>query len=103
MRAWGERLCLMDDEEDHIVEPITLTLVGTVALTEGIKFLYSQATEILRRRSERREEEKVTDQLAAAEPIDIELPDDAFEGQLSDPQIHFDALDRVEGRLKQVR
>jgi hypothetical protein len=83
-------------------EPITLTLVGTVALTEGIKFLYSQATEILRRRNERREAEKGAGRPAATEPIDAELPD-AFEGQLSDPQIHFDALERVEGPLKEVR
>ncbi len=37
------------------VEPISLAVLGAAALTEGIKFLYGQAGEILKRRRERRE------------------------------------------------
>lgn len=29
-------------------DPLTLTVVGTIVITEGIKFLYSQATEVLK-------------------------------------------------------
>ena len=42
-----------------MVEPLTLTTVSTVILTEGIKFLYGQATEALkawRGRQQRRQE-----------------------------------------------
>ena len=36
-------------------EPLTLAVLSAVALTEGIKFLYGQAGELLRRRWERKE------------------------------------------------
>lgn len=86
-----------------MVEPITLAMVGTVALTEGIKFLYTQAGEVLKRWRERRE---AAESGAASSDdtaqIDIELPD-AFEGQLSEPKIHFDVLERLEEDLRETR
>jgi hypothetical protein len=38
-----------------MADPLTLAVVGAAALTEGIKFLYGQAGELLRRRWERKE------------------------------------------------
>ena len=38
-----------------MADPITLTLVGTVVLTEGIKFLYGQAGELIKRWRERKD------------------------------------------------
>ncbi|MFD7324025.1 hypothetical protein ACFV9D_23470 [Streptomyces sp. NPDC059875] len=35
------------------MEPITLTVLGSVVLAEGVKFLYEQAGELLQRRRER--------------------------------------------------
>jgi hypothetical protein len=93
----------MDNEEVHTVEPITLAAVGTVALTEGIKFLYTQAGEVLKRWRERRDHDESTAAKAdASEPIDIELPE-AFEGQLSEPKIHFDVLTRLDEDLRETR
>jgi hypothetical protein len=42
-------------EEGGVTEPVSLAVLSAVALTEGIKFLYGQAGELLRRRSERKE------------------------------------------------
>ena len=73
-------------------EPVTITLavVGTVALKEGVKFLYGQAGELLKLWRERHDAVKTTP-LQASEPAVIELPADIFEGQLDAPQIHYDS------------
>ena len=88
-----------------MAEPVTLAVVGGIVLTEGIKFLYSQAGEILKRWRDRQDvaEKEGAAQPETTEPIDIKLPPEAFQGQLSEPQIHFDALKRVEGDLREVR
>lgn len=81
-------------------DPLTLAAIGTVALTEGIKFLYGQAGEILKRWRERKDAVKdPSSQLNKIEPTDIKLPA-VFEGQLSTPQIHFDAVEQVEEPLR---
>lgn len=38
-----------------MVEPLSLTAVGALALTEGVKFLYAQAGELLKYRRERKQ------------------------------------------------
>ena len=65
----------------EVSDPLTLAAVGAVALTEGIKFLYGQAGEALKRWRARQ-------QAASAEaPVAVELPADAFEGRLHDPRL----------------
>jgi hypothetical protein len=97
----------MDDHEERrviiMVEPITLAAVGTVALTEGIKFLYTQTGEVLKRWRERRDAAESGDASPDdAAPVDIELPD-VFEGQLSEPKIHFDVVTRLDKDLRETR
>jgi hypothetical protein len=46
------------------VDPVSISVLGGVALSEGIKFLYGQVTELLRRRRERAEQ-------AVAEPVTV--------------------------------
>jgi hypothetical protein len=82
-------------------DPITLAVLSTVALTEGIKFLYGQAGELLQRRRER--EEAQTD---ATDPIAEPLPEppaDLLAGEpmplLADPVV----LDTLAGELAQLR
>jgi hypothetical protein len=72
-------------------EPVTITLavVGTVALKEGVKFLYGQAGELLKLWRERRDAVK-TIPLQTSEPTVMEFPGDIFEGPLDAPQIHYD-------------
>jgi hypothetical protein len=82
-----------------MVDPLTLTAVGAVALTEGIKFLYGQAGEALKRWRER----KAAGKTAGAEPVDVALPSDAFAGQLERPQLHFETVGRLEQELRDLR
>ncbi len=81
-------------------DPITLSLLGAAALTEGIKFLYTQASEVLKHWRERKD--------AAAKDVKADLPKEksvtvvlppVFEGQLSTIQIHFDTVERLEKQL----
>lgn len=82
-----------------MADPFTLAGVGAVALAEGIKFLYRQAGDALKRWRQRKDARGV----AGTEPVDAQLPADAFEGQLEDPQVHFDAVQRLEPALVDLR
>ena len=71
-----------------MVDPLTLSAIGVVAITDGIKFLYGQAGEILKRWRERKDTAKdASTQQNKTEPINLKLPS-VFEGQLIAPQIH---------------
>lgn len=92
----NERIFTMPD-------PITLSALGVVALTEGIKFLYEQAGEVLKRWRERKDAAKdTTTNLPKAEPVAVTLPP-VFEGQLTNPQIHYDAVEKLEQQLSKVK
>jgi len=82
-----------------MADPLTLTAVGAVVLTEGIKFLYQQAGEVLKRWRERKDAGKS----AATEPAEVELPSAAFEGQLEQPQVNLEAVERLEQDLRDLR
>lgn len=74
-----------------------------MAITEGIKFLYGQAGEILKRWRERKDAAKdASTQQNKTEPINLKLPS-VFEGQLIAPQIHFDAVGQLEEQLRELR
>jgi hypothetical protein len=82
-----------------MTDPVTLAAVGAVALTEGVKFLYAQAGAALERwRARRSAAEPV-----AAEPVEIELPAGAFEGQLRQPRLNLTAVGRLERELGELR
>ena len=86
-----------------MLDPLTFSAIGAVAITEGIKFLYGQASEILKRWRERKDSAKdASTQLNNTEPVDVKLPS-VFEGQLSAPHIHFDTVERVEEQLRELR
>lgn len=71
-----------------MADPLTLSVLGATALTEGIKFVYNQATELLRRRREK----------SAAAP---EVP--VLEGKLAPLEPDTAVLDRVEPDLRELR
>ncbi|TQM78285.1 hypothetical protein FHX81_0547 [Saccharothrix saharensis] len=79
-----------------MTDPLALSVLGAAALTEGIKFLYGQATELLRRRRERR------DEAAALEVEPAEVPE--LDGELRLPlRADGAVLERVEPDLKELR
>src|SRR4051812_21222230 len=72
----------MAAREVWVVEPVSLGMLGGVALTEGIKFLYGQVTELLKRRRDKAEKaaepptvpaEQATllDRPLAVKPVDL--------------------------------
>jgi len=85
-------------------DPITLSALGAVALTEGIKFLYEQAGEALKRWRERKDTtaRDAKADLPQEESVVVKLPP-VFEGQLSTVQIHFDAVERLEKQLLELK
>jgi hypothetical protein len=85
-------------------EPLTIAAVGAIVLTEGVKFLYGQATELLKRWRDRREATAKGDAAAAeaAARVTLESPP-VIEGKLAPPVIHFDVLERSEETLKDLR
>jgi hypothetical protein len=81
------------------MEAFTLGALGAVALTEGIKFLYGQAGEILKRRRERKKAAGQGTAEGELEPLRIENPG-ILDGELEPAQIDFEAVDRLEQDLK---
>jgi hypothetical protein len=80
---------------DPPVEPITLTLVGTAVLTEGVKFLFAQAGEAIKWWRERKDD-------AEAEPVPV--PANApLDGRLEPAVIDRAAMERLEGKIGELR
>ena len=81
-----------------MVEPLTLSVLGAAALTEGIKFLYGQAGDVLKRWRER----KNTGEGPRAdepEPLQVDTPD-VLVGELQPVSIHFQAVERLADDLR---
>jgi hypothetical protein len=82
------------------MEPITLAAIGGLALTEGIKFLYGQAGEILKRRRGRNDAASGAE--AGSEPIEIETPD-VVDGTLNPVTIDAEAANELTDELRALR
>ena len=82
-----------------MTDPFTLAGVGAVVLAEGIKFLYQQAGDALKRWRRRKDAHPA----GSAESVDARLPADAFKGRLENPKVHFDAVQRLEPALVDLR
>ena len=73
-------------------EPITLTAVGILALTEGVKFLYAQAGEFLNQWRRRKEASAKPETKPAST---IPEPPDVFDGPLGLKDADLSVLDNV--------
>jgi hypothetical protein len=73
-------------------EPITLTAVGILALTEGVKFLYAQANEFLAQ-WRRRKEASATPETKPASTMSV--PPEVFNGPLTLDNADLSLLDKV--------
>jgi hypothetical protein len=85
-----------------MVDPLSATVLGGVAVTEGIKFLYGQATELLRRRAARRDAAAAAAK-AAAEPMAVEVPPDLLAGQLAPVNEDASTVDELADELDKLR
>jgi hypothetical protein len=81
-----------------MIEPISLTAVGVFALTEGIKFLYTEAGELLKHRRESKEG-------AGQEVSEPELrpPADIIEGTVEPTRPNDERLERLADELQKRR
>jgi hypothetical protein len=80
-----------------MAEPLSIAAVGAVALTEGIKFLYRQAGELLGRWRAGR---SAPDLAAEAAPVTMTLPPAAFTGSLSPVAVDYGVIGQLETQLK---
>jgi hypothetical protein len=70
-------------------DPLSLSALGAVAITQGIKFLYGQANELLERRRERKKTG-----LEPTEPVPIKNSE-VLAGQLKPLLVDYDRLEQV--------
>jgi hypothetical protein len=78
------------------VDPISVGAIGAVALTEGVKFLYAQAGEVLSRWRERRAGSPAPG--AALRP-----PAELIEGEVEPAEPDLDRVGAVEQELRDIR
>src|SRR5215813_6724051 len=83
-------------------DPITLAALGTLAVTEGVKFLYGQAGELIKYWREKKKAAAAPAATPEPKPPEVKLPE-VFEGQLVAPKVHDDVLDRVQQNLSDIR
>lgn len=88
-----------------MTDPATISLigVGAVAINEGIKFLYGQAGDLLKRWRERKDKKAESSDKDVTEAVNLELPPTIFAGQLKNPRIHFDVLNASAKQLGDLR
>ncbi len=84
-----------------MVDPLSATAIGAVVLTEGIKFLYNQAGELLKRYRERKQNAG-TEPPAGAEPL-LQLPPDIVEGSASPAAPDYAVVEKLEQSLLEMR
>jgi hypothetical protein len=81
------------------MEPFTLAAIGGSLLSEAVKFLHEQATELVRYWRDRRDAEPGT---AVAVPA-ADPPADLLDGRLAPLTVDDAALDRVASQLRDLR
>jgi hypothetical protein len=77
------------------MEPFSLGVLGALAATEGIKFLYGQAGEVLKRWRDR----KAGRTEAADAPLPAPDPD-LLEGDLRSPIINYQMVDQLHDEIR---
>lgn len=84
-----------------VIDPLSLTALSAAALTSGITFLYGQATELLRRRRDRKDAEAKGDQ-PASEPIPVRHPE-ALDGTLAPLTVDTNEEDKLADDVATLR
>lgn len=82
-----------------MADPLTLSAVGAAVITEGIKFLYGQAAEAVKRFRESRKASGT----AKPVPADVSPPPHVFAGELAPLEFHFEKVQPLEQHLITLR
>jgi hypothetical protein len=85
-------------------EPVTLTAasIGAVALTEGIKFLYGQAGELLKSWRARKERAEAESGSPSSWPVAVEIPS-VFSGDRFDTVVQPKSVEELSDQLIGLR
>ena len=83
--------------EGAMAEPFSIGVLGALAATEGIKFVFTQAGEVLTRWRER----KKGNQEAAEAPILVQGTE-VLEGALEPPTVNFEAVERLHTDIQEL-
>jgi hypothetical protein len=87
-----------------MTDPFTATAIAAVVMAEGIKFLYGQAGDLLKRWRDRKEKAATAAAAPDTRPEKVELPPNtAIQGSLTSPEINYEFLAEVEDRLRAER
>jgi hypothetical protein len=84
-----------------MVDPLSATAIGAVVLTEGIKFLYNQAGELLKRYRERKENAAAA-AASGEEPL-LQVPRNILEGSVSPAPPDYAVVEKLEQSLLETR
>lgn len=84
-----------------MTDPLTLTTISNTVLTEGVKFLYGQASEVLKRWRDRRHADGNAEE-APASPMVVRAPG-VLDGELAPIVIDFGAVNRLAPELRSLR
>jgi hypothetical protein len=82
----------------HMTDPLSAATLGAVVLTEGIKFLYDQAGEVLKRWRETRDPGKATPGSATLRP-----PEGLLAGAVAPAEPRDDVADSFRRELSEAR
>ncbi|MEV6710592.1 hypothetical protein AB0M48_01000 [Lentzea sp. NPDC051208] len=75
------------------MEPTSLAVVSAPVVTEGIKFFYGQAGELLKKRRERSEKKDESQAVLPAPPADV------FEGEVEQTPADFEVVEKFKDEL----
>src|SRR5438874_12120865 len=101
-------LLLSPQRSEMMPDPFTIAAVGGIVLTEGVKFLYAQASDIIKRWHDRRSKEKTASEATKLPENELaSVPaakvTEILDGQLSPPEIHYEQVEKVYEPLKKLR
>ncbi|MFD0684594.1 hypothetical protein [Actinomadura fibrosa] len=80
-----------------MTDPLTLSVLGGAVLTQGVTFIYGQASELLKSRRERREPEMARQR--ASIPLDVSM----LEGHPAPLVANLEVLDHVADEVAELR
>ncbi len=83
-----------------MVDPLSLSVLGGVALNEGIKFLYGQTTELLKRR--RDQEQATATGAASSTEVAVQRPE-VLDQPLSRVEVDFGVVASHDQQLREMR
>src|SRR5829696_109623 len=82
-------------------DPLTLTALGGLVATEGIKFLFSQASEVLRAWRERRAKKAAGELVSDRLDVPVQ-PSDALDASPTTQTVDLEVLDQENKSLREL-